>query len=182
LRICDGYANVPVTDQYGRPGRFRVRYVDGRALVIHMMYTVCRGTCPGTVATLARLRDRLEPVFGDRMTFVSVTLDPETDTPEVLLNYARHFGAGDRRREGIDWHFLTGAPRDIDRLRRSLGFFDLDPRLDADLSQHGTLLLFGSTASDRWAALPSGLREPVLVEAIRRVAGIGFEQKYGIRA
>ncbi len=179
-RICDRYADVPVIDQFGDRFRFRRRFVDGRALVVNTIYTVCRGTCPTTVATMNSLRDRLTPIFGGRMTFVSVSLDPRNDTPAVLLNYARIYGAHRRDRNGIEWHFLTGRGPDIDALRRSLNFFDLDPRVDSDISQHGTLLLFGNTRNDRWAALPAELREPLLVEAICRVAGFTFEQKYGI--
>ena len=182
VRACDRYADVPLVDQYGERHRFRDGFLDGRALVIHTMYTACSGTCPGTITALVRLRKALSPVFGERMTFVSITLDPENDTPEVLRDYAGHCGAGEKAKGEVDWRFLTGRPADVEALRRSLGFYDLDPRVDADRSRHGTLLLFGNSESDRWASLPSGLRQPLLVEAIRRVAGSTFEQRYGIRA
>jgi hypothetical protein len=43
------------------------------------------------------------------------------------------------------------------------------------------VLLFGNPDKDRWAVLPSSLRQGLLVEAVRRVAGFTFEQRYGIR-
>jgi protein SCO1/2 len=160
--------------------RFRDEFVGDRALILNTMFTVCRGTCPGTSATLQGLRERLSPIFGDRLAIVSISIDPAEDSPRVLKQYAAVYGA-DRPRTGLcDWRFLTGTPADVDRLRRSLGFYDLNPRIDADPTQHAATLLFGNPPKDRWAALPSALREPLLVEAIRRVAGFTFEQKYGI--
>ncbi|AGA24480.1 SCO family protein [Singulisphaera acidiphila] len=181
-KISDQYANVPLTNQFGERVRFRDDFADGRALIVNTMYTVCRGTCPGTSQTLQGLRARLTPLFRDQLTFVSITLDPVEDTPEMLRRYASIYGAGRRRKDLCDWQFLTGQAADIDRLRRSLGFYDLNPRVDQDLTQHASLLLFGNSKTDRWATLPAGLREGLLVEAIRRVCGTNFEQKYGVKA
>jgi protein SCO1/2 len=181
LRISDGFANVPVVDQYGRTLRFRDDLVGrGHAMILNTMFTICRGTCPVTSARLQTLREQLSPVFGGRLTIVSISIEPEQDTPKALRQYASIYGA-DRPRPGLcDWRFLTGSPQAIDRLRRSLGFYDLDPRIDSDPTLHAATLLFGNPEKDRWASLPSALREPLLVEAIRRVAGFTFEQKYGI--
>ena len=181
-RRCDRFSNVALVDQFGVPLRFRDAFVDGRALVVNTMFTVCRGTCPGTSARLHSLRERLSPVFGSRLTFVSLSIDPERDDPRVLRRFASTYGAGVRRADRCDWRFVTGDPADVDRLRRSLDFFDLDPAVDADPTRHAATLLFGNTRTDRWATLPADLREPLLVEAIRRVAGFTFEQKYGITA
>jgi protein SCO1/2 len=180
-RRCDGFANSTVTDQFGERMRFRDRFVDGRALIVNTMFTVCQGTCPGTSSTLSSLREALSPIFGDGLTIVSISLTPDEDSPAALRAYARIYGA-DRRRPGLcGWHFLTGRPDEIDRLRRSLGFYDLDPRIDADITQHAELLLFGNSRSDRWSVLPASLRQPLLIESIRRVAGFTSEQKYGLR-
>lgn len=176
------FANVPLVDQFGTRLMFRDAFVDGRALIVNTMFTVCRGTCPGTSATLESLRATLSPVFGQRLTIVSLSIDPERDGPAALRQFASLYGADRRRPELCDWRFVTGRPADVDRLRRSLNFYDLDPAVDADPTQHAALLLFGNSQSDRWAALPADLREPLLIEAIRRVAGFTFEQKYGIRS
>jgi protein SCO1/2 len=181
-RRSDHFADVPLVNHFGERLRFRGHFLDGRALIVNTMYTVCRGTCPGTSATLRGLRETLSPVFGDRLTILSITLTPADDTPAVLRRYASLYGAGRRRPDLCDWQFVTGRPDDVDRLRRSLGFYDLNPRVDADVTQHAELLLFGNSTSDRWSALPASLRAPLLVESIRRVAGFTPEQKYGIRA
>jgi protein SCO1/2 len=57
------------------------------------------------------------------------------------------------------WLFLTGKRSQIEILRRKLGFFDPDPAVDSDKSQHIGLIRFGNEALDRWAACP-GLSDP----------------------
>src|SRR5690606_26210422 len=115
--------------------RFRKDFVeDGRALIINTMYTTCRGSCPVTSAAIQSLRKTLTPVFGNRLTFLSITLEPQIDTVKVLRNYADLFGAGTPQKKLCDWHFLRTNARDLEPLRRSLGFFDLDPRVDQDIT------------------------------------------------
>lgn len=182
LKICNRYANSRLENQLGESIRFRERFIDdGRALVMNTMYTTCRGTCPGTSTTIESLREQLSPVFGSRLTFVSLSIDPIVDNRQKLTSYAKLYGA-DRPREGLcEWHFLTGTLAQVTELRRSLGFYDLNPRVDADVTQHASTLMFGNSTNDRWASMPAELPESQLVAAIRRVAGFTFEQKYGIR-
>lgn len=180
-RIADQYANVSLLNQYGERVRFVDDFVTDRALIVNSMYTQCRGTCPGTAEKLESLRETLSPVFGDKLTIVSFTLEPTVDTPAVLRKYAKMYGANERRSDLCDWQFLSGTKDNIDALRRSIGFYDLDPKVDQDITQHDSLLLFGNDVTDRWSSLPAQLRLPLLVEAIRRIGGFTFEQRYGIR-
>jgi len=96
-RRCDRFANVPLVDQFGTRLRFRDAFVDGRALIINTMFTICRGTCPGTSERLESLRERLTPVFGNRLTFVSLSIDPENDDPRALRRYAAISGAFEQK-------------------------------------------------------------------------------------
>ncbi len=182
LKICDRYANSQLENQFGELIRFRERFIDdGQAIVFNTMYTTCRGTCSGTSATIESLREVLSPVFGTRLSFVSLSIDPIVDNRHKLLRFAKRYGA-DRPRQGLcDWHFLTGTRAQVTELRRSLGFYDLNPQVDADVTQHASTLMFGNSTNDRWSSMPSELPEEQLVTSIRRVAGYTFEQKYGIR-
>lgn len=181
LKICDRYANSQLQNQFGATIHFRERFIDdGRALIINTMYTTCRGTCSGTSAVIEALRDVLSPVFGDRLSIVSLSIDPVVDTPLKLAEYAKTYGA-DRDRAGMcEWQFLTGTLAEVDSLRRSLGFYDLNPRVDQDVTQHASTLMFGNSTTDRWSSMPSELPKNQLITSIRRVAGFSFEQKYGI--
>lgn len=182
LRVCDGFANVRVVDQFGRSFRFRDDFVDGRALIINSMYTTCRGSCPTTGATLKKLRVELSKVFGKKLTILSFTLEPEVDTASVLHEFADRLDANKRNDDLCDWHFLTGTPEVIKELRYSLNFYDLNPKVDGDITQHDATLLFGNSTSDRWASLPAGVRHENLSSTIRRVAGFTTEQRFGLAA
>jgi len=93
----------------------------------------------------------------------SITLDPQTDTPEVLKQYAEGYGA----KRG--WYFLTGQDEDIQMLRRKLGLYDRDPGIDADRTQHVGLVVYGNEATGRWGAVPALLAPERIVRAVLRV-------------
>lgn len=183
LKISDPFPDVRLVNQFGEPIRFRKRFVDdGRALIVNTMYTTCRGSCPSTSVVLKSLRDVLSPIFGRRLSIVSITLDPTVDQPEELLSYAANFRADQQPERLCEWQFLTGHPKEIESLRRALGFYDLDPKVDQDVTQHASTLLVGNSTTDRWAAIPAEIQRSQLVSSICRVAGFTFEQKYGIRS
>ena len=89
----------------------------GRALVISFVFTTCAEACPLITAQLARAQARVRTEKLDaRVRFVSITLDPVTDTPEVLRRYAAAHGI-----DLTTWHFLTGASADVARVVRAFG-------------------------------------------------------------
>jgi protein SCO1/2 len=72
----------------------------GKAWVVDFVYTRCAGPCPLLTERLGRLAAVLPPEVG----LLSVTVDPEGDTPERLRSYAKAYGADPRR-----WVFLRGT-------------------------------------------------------------------------
>lgn len=75
---------------------------DGRPVFLNFIYTTCTETCPLTTHTFEALQDKL----GDqrsKVNMVSISIDPEQDTPSVLAKYAVKFAAGKQ------WHFYTGT-------------------------------------------------------------------------
>ena len=79
----------------------------GRPWIADFIFTRCAGVCPAMTARMAGLRTRLA---GTPVRFVSFSVDPATDTPEVLARYADAAGAGP------DWWFVTGPMRDLHAL------------------------------------------------------------------
>lgn len=75
---------------------------DGRPMVLNFIYTTCTTVCPLTSQTFADLQDKLGNER-DRVHMVSISIDPEQDTPEVLARYARKYGAMQQ------WRFYTGT-------------------------------------------------------------------------
>jgi protein SCO1 len=86
----------------------RLRDFRGKVVAIAFIYTSCPDVCPMLSDKLARVQDVLGPDFGTRIAFVSITVDPEHDTPAVLKEYAEALDA-----DLAGWSFLTGEPADI---------------------------------------------------------------------
>jgi protein SCO1 len=100
----------------------------GKVVVLTFIYTTCTDTCPLLTAKLASLQSRLGADFGRRVFFVSVTVDPERDTPAVLKGYGTAHGV---RFDG--WALLTGTPAEIREVTRRYGVFaQKTPRGDVD--------------------------------------------------
>ena len=155
--------NIRLYTQDGDPVHFYDDLVKDRVVVINFMYTQCTGKCPPTTRSLVKIQELLGDRVGTDITILSITLDPEVDTPEVLKSYAADFGAGP------GWIYLTGQYDEIDGLRHKLGVFDPDPILDADKANHAGLLTFGNERTGRWAALPALMDVDEIVDAVLRI-------------
>lgn len=142
--------NVRLMTHEGKAVNFFDDCVRGRIVVIGMMYTACTRQCPPGTANMIAVRDRLGHRVGRDIHFMSLTLQPDIDSPAALRDYANRYGI-----RGPGWTFLTGKRNDVELLRRRLGFFDRDPAIDADLSQHSGMLRIGSEPIDRWLMMPA---------------------------
>jgi protein SCO1/2 len=88
----------------------------GKVVAVTFIFTQCTATCPVLTPMMSFVQDRLGREFGEKIVFVSITVDPERDSPEVLKEYAQAFGAN-----FAGWTFLTGPPeaiRDVTRRYR----------------------------------------------------------------
>lgn len=112
------YAEVPpfsFIDRYGRP--FTDKQVEGKILVVDFFFTRCTTICPKMGVQMQQLQLKLDDAAYKDVVFLSHTVDPEHDTPEVLDAYARKLQADTAR-----WKFLTGAKADL-YLQGSEGYF-----------------------------------------------------------
>jgi len=163
-KTTDDFPDVLLTDQHGQTYRFFEDLIRDRSVVVNFMFTQCALICPGTTSHLVRLHQAFHGAVGRDLRFLSISLDPDHDTPEVLHAYWEAFGG----HEG--WLYLRGDYEETELLRRRMGVYDLDPVIDADKTQHSGILTFGNDATDRWAALPALSTIVDLKETITRFA------------
>jgi protein SCO1/2 len=95
-----------LTDQEGKS--FTNASVAGKVWVANFVFTRCAGPCPTMTANMAGLAQAIEH---PDVRFVSFSVDPDYDTPEILKDYAGRFGADHAR-----WSFVTGEKSQIFRL------------------------------------------------------------------
>jgi protein SCO1 len=90
----------------------------GKVVAVTFIFASCTDTCPLLTAKMAQVQDELGTDFATRIVFVSITVDPERDTPAVLKDYAQIFGAN-----LAGWAFLTSTPEGIRDVTRRYGIF-----------------------------------------------------------
>ena len=137
------FPNVKLTSHEGEELRFFNDMIEGKVVVINFIYTTCPDVCPLETAKLSELQAILGDRVGEDVFLYSITIDPKTDTPEVLAKYAKMYGAGP------GWKFLTGDGDDIVLLRKKLGLY-VDDIQDEDSNDHNISLLIGNQATGRW--------------------------------
>jgi len=157
------FTNVPVTTQDGRTLRFYDDVMKGKILLINFFFTSCDDVCPLATDNLVRVQELLGDRVGKDIFFVSISLQPEHDTPEVMAAYAKAHSVGP------GWVFLTGQKDDIELLRHRLGFWDIDPAVDADPEQHLGTVRLANEPMHRWAMSPSLGNPAAIVRAVYRV-------------
>jgi cytochrome oxidase Cu insertion factor (SCO1/SenC/PrrC family)/cytochrome c2 len=136
------FPNLPVIDQNGRTLKFYDDVIKGKIVIISFIYTSCQDACPLTTARLVQLADKLEKtgaVVGRDLFFVSMSVDPNNDTPERLKAFADAFDIGP------GWLFLTGKEEDIRTINKRLG-----DRSDRGLSDHRNEILLGNDMIGDW--------------------------------
>ena len=105
-----------LVDQRGRT--LSLTDLRGKVLAVSFVFTTCSDSCPIVTAKMADLQRRLATEFGRRVHFVSISVDPLTDTPERLRAYAAKFNA-----DVPGWSFVTGTPAQIEDVVRRFGAY-----------------------------------------------------------
>lgn len=95
-----------LTDQDGRP--FTLSSLRGKVVLMDFIFTRCPGPCPMLSLKFSHLQRKLGNRLGKDVMLVSVSIDPQYDTPEILKAYAQRYNA-----DLSGWKFLTGTTRDI---------------------------------------------------------------------
>ena len=113
----DVFKDLVLTDETGQPRRIYQDLAKDHVLVLNFIFTTCTTICMPMGAMYASLQSE----FGDRpIRLISITVDPERDTPSRLAAWKSQFHGGP------NWTLLTGSKRDIDGLGKRLGVYASD--------------------------------------------------------
>ena len=157
--------DVEVLDQNGRKIHFYTDLVKGQTVVINFIFTTCTTICPPLGATFARVQKQLGDTAGPDVRFISISVDPATDTPERLKAWGAKFHAGE------NWTFVTGHKTQLDELLRALG------ASSARREDHTPTILIGNDANGHWTRA-YGLAKPTeIIQAIHSAAHSTFAQE-----
>jgi protein SCO1/2 len=151
-----------LTDQSSRP--VRLSDFKGKVVAVDFIYTRCPlpDVCPRLSANFARLQSRFRERMGRDLMLLSITIDPQYDTPQVLLGYAKIWNA---RPDG--WRFLTGQDAAIEVVARRFGMsYWPEEGLITHTSQTGVIARDGRLAAqvDGSSFTPSQLGDLIQLE------------------
>jgi cytochrome oxidase Cu insertion factor (SCO1/SenC/PrrC family) len=156
LKIPD----ILVSDQNGKQLRFYSDLVKGKTVAINFIFTTCTTICPPLTATFRRVQQGLVQSAPEAQ-LISVSVDPATDTPQRLNDFAGKFKAGP------GWTFVTGDRAEIDSLLKALGVAVVDK------NDHTPMILIGNDAAGYWTrayglASPTKLMKTISDAAARK--------------
>lgn len=148
--------DAQVYDQNGKQLNFYSDLIKGKTVAINFVFTTCTAICPSLTATFHRVQqDAAER--GVQVQLISVSVDPTTDTPERLHEYAAKFKAAP------GWTFVTGDKAQIDSVLQALG------AAVSNKNDHTPMILIGNAERDYWTRT-YGLTSPAKIVDILAAA------------
>jgi protein SCO1 len=135
------FTDTELRSHQGRTVRFFGDVLDGRTVLINVVFTQCKDACPLITQALKAVRQRLG-ARAREFQFVSISADPGNDTPQALSRFMQEQGVDD-----AGWTFLTGEPAKVEHVLRKLGQYAADPQ------GHSTMLIAGNVPAKRWSKL-----------------------------
>ena len=132
------FTDVELVDQQGQTQRLYSDLLQGHTVVVAAFFSSCEASCPMTMAKLKQLQTRFRDRLGRDLRILSLSVDPQTDTPARLSSYAADLDAAP------GWYFLSGDPERVRFALRKLGY------VQEDKEAHAPVLIIGNEATGLW--------------------------------
>jgi protein SCO1 len=132
------FTDVELINQDGKKVRFYSDVLKGKTVIVNAFFTSCTSVCPPMNRNMEKIQEALGDRVGRDVFLVSMTVDPETDTPARMKEYAKKFHAGS------GWLFLTGKKENLDWALYKLGQYV------ENKDDHQTVLIIGNEPTGLW--------------------------------
>lgn len=151
------FTDTVLQAQDGRSLRFYSDVLKDQVVLVNFVFTECGDSCPLITHKLLQARQSLGPQARS-VRYVSITIDPERETPQTMAAFARKHGAVDPQ-----WLWLSGSKANIELVTKRLGAYT-DTR-----EEHFTGLIVGNLRTDRWVKIRPDAPPQAIAEQLRRV-------------
>jgi len=132
------FGDIELQNQNGQTMKLYSDLMKDKVIVINSFFASCSASCPVMSKSFAALQSRFADHLGRDLVFVSITVDPEHDTPAKLHAYAEKWKA----QRG--WYFLTGSKANVDAALKKLGQYVEEP------SAHMNVIVIGNERTGLW--------------------------------
>jgi protein SCO1/2 len=153
----DYFSDTVLVNQDGKPVRFFSDVLDGNVVVVSFIFTRCVGACPLICQKLNGVRRSLGEQFKG-VRFVSLSVDPDFDTPAELRYFAR-------KMEAVypNWTFLSGKKENVSAVAKRLGEWPEEP------GDHTTAFLAGNVRTGHWTKIRPDMPAVAIAETLQRL-------------
>jgi len=132
------FTDVELINQDGKKVHFYSDVLKGKTVIVNAFFTSCTSVCPPMNRNMEKIQEALGDRVGRDVFLVSMTVDPETDTPARMKEYAKKFHASP------GWLFLTGKKENLDWALYKLGQYV------ENKDDHQTVLIIGNEPTGLW--------------------------------
>lgn len=151
------FTDITLVNQDGQEMRLYSDLLKGKVVVINAFFTTCTGVCPPMNRNIEKMQEVLGDRLGKDVHLISISVDPVTDTPPKLKEYAQRFHA----KPG--WYFLTGKKENVDAALHKLGQY-VKVRED-----HTNIIIIGNETTGLWKKALGVARAPELIKVLESV-------------
>jgi len=151
------FTDTVLTNQNGENVRFYSDLLKNRIVVINTFFTECVSVCPLLNRNMQAIQDWLGDRLNRDVLLLSISVDPATDTPPRIKEYAQRFHA----KPG--WVFLTGKKENVDLVLQKLG-----QRVEAR-DDHSTIFIIGNDRTHLWKKAMGAAKSDQLIPIVESV-------------
>ena len=151
------FTDLELVTQDGETVRFYSDVLRNRVVLVNFVFTNCEDACP----MMTRMLTQVETLLGEdrgAVLFVSMSIDPERDSPAAMKAFARKNGA-----DHENWVFLTGEPERVNFIVKRLGQYT------EEVEAHSTLLLAGNVGRAHWKKIPPMVPPEGIAQTLREL-------------
>lgn len=132
------FTDIQLVNQNGEKMRFYHDLLQGKTVIINSFFATCQGSCLPMTRNLEKVQEALGDRLGKDARIISISVDPDVDTPTELKAFSKKFHA----RPG--WYFLTGSKENVEYVLKKLGQFV------EDKNDHLNIFIIGNERTGLW--------------------------------
>jgi len=152
------FSDVVLLNQNGEQMRFYSDLLKGKVVVVNSFFTSCTSVCPLMNSAMEKIQAAFAERVGKDIFLISISVDPTTDTPPRLKEYAERFHA----KPG--WYFLTGKKENVD-----LALYKIGQYVEAK-DDHSTIIIIGNERTGLWKKTLGLAKAEDLIKLVKEVA------------
>ena len=132
------FTDVELVNQNGEKMRFYHDLLQGHTVIINSFFATCQASCLPITRNLEKVQEALGDRLGKDARIISISVDPDVDTPPELKAFSKKFHA----RPG--WYFLTGSKENVAFVLKKLGQYV------EDKNDHYNIVIIGNERTGLW--------------------------------